>query len=101
MFIGEYNFTDPVQITDADNINIPAVYVVMTNDTRKWSYIYVGQTSNVGDRFDAHEKWECWKRNADSSGLYASVMHESNEDSRLLVESNLAGTLPGLQCNLQ
>lgn len=101
MNIGGYNFTDPQKISVADNIERAAVYVVMTHDSVSWFYLYVGQTKDLAERFENHEKWNCWLKYQKSGGLYVSYLREPDEDKRFRIETDLRDRLPGLQCNKQ
>jgi len=101
MIIGNYNFTEPRRIAATDNIERAAVYVVMTHNGVKWFYLYVGQTKDVAERFDKHEKWNCWLSNRQSGGLYVSVLIVPNKHRRLDIETDLRNRLPGLPCNKQ
>lgn len=101
MIIGGYVFTEPKEIKFTDWIEKAAVYVVMTHDTRNWFYVYVGQTRNVSERFDGHEKWKDWLKNEMIGGLYLSVLPVSRNDLRLNIETELRNKLPWLPCNKQ
>lgn len=101
MKIGNYDFTDPKLINAAENIERATVYVVMTHNSISWSYLYVGQTKDMAERFDKHEKWNCWLNNKMNGGLWISVLLVSDKDRRLSIETNLRNALPGLPCNKQ
>jgi predicted GIY-YIG superfamily endonuclease len=101
MEIFGYNFTDPKMISAADGIARAAVYVVMTHDGSFWSYLYVGQTGDLAQRFDQHEKWNCWLRNRKSGGLFVAILLDSDKNRRLRIETDLRNKLPGLPCNKQ
>jgi predicted GIY-YIG superfamily endonuclease len=101
MNLGGYIFTDPKQIGSAGYIDRAAVYVVMTRDGVNWYYLYVGQAGDVAQRFDTHEKWNCWLNNKKNGELWVSIHLESNKDQRLIVETYLRKVLPGLPCNKQ
>lgn len=101
MNIEGYNFTDPREISAVDSIERAVVYVILTHDTVSWFYLYVGQTKDLAERFENHEKWSCWLNYQKSGGLYISCLRESDKDKRLKIETDLRGKLPGLQCNRQ
>jgi predicted GIY-YIG superfamily endonuclease len=101
VIIGNYNFTDPVKITFADYIEVPAVYVVMTPAADRWHLLYVGQTKDVSERFGNHEKWNSWLRNQNYGGLYVSILSVRGKNDRLSIETNLRNKFPGLPCNKQ
>ncbi len=101
MNIGNYAFTEPKKIGITDIIERAAVYVVMTHNGASWFYLYVGQTKDVAERFDRHEKWGCWLNNQMSGGLWVSILSVSDKNQRLNVETDLRSKLPGLSCNKQ
>lgn len=101
MNIGGYSFEEPREINASDSIERAVVYVVMTHDTRFWDYLYVGQTKDLAERFDEHEKWECWLAHKKSGGLFVSIYREPDKDRRLRIETELRNKLPGLPCNKQ
>lgn len=48
--------------------------------------VYIGQTSDLSERFDNHHKNDCFKRN----GVNCICVHQdNNEESRLTKESDL------------
>lgn len=57
--------------------------------------IYVGETGNLKERFGGHHKSDCFTNNGANC---LSVLHESSEDRRLAIESDIldGGTWP---CN--
>ena len=101
MNLGGYNFIDPEKIGAADSIDRATVYVVMTHDGISWFYLYVGQTGDLAERFDQHEKWNCWLIYQKSGGLYVAFTTISDRSKRFIVETHLRKTLPGLPCNIQ
>ncbi len=96
-----YNFTEPESIIASNNVKRAAVYVVLTHNNSKWFYLYVGQTKDVDERFEQHEKWNCWLNHKEIGGLYVSILLISDKDERLKIETVLRNNLPGLVCNKQ
>jgi len=96
-----YNFTEPKSISAADSVERAAVYVVLTHNNARWFYLYVGQTKDVAERFDQHEKWNCWLNYQEIGGLYVSVLLVPDKDRRLNIETELRNSLQGLPCNKQ
>ena len=72
--------------------NIGAVYVFTSRyynqGEGKYRYrpLYIGKTSELGDRIDGHEKWDCVNDNGVNS---ICVYAESNAISRTKIESDL------------
>lgn len=48
--------------------------------------IYIGETGDLSDRFDSHHKADCFK---DHNANCISIHQESNEQTRLVIESDL------------
>jgi len=48
--------------------------------------IYVGQTSDLSERFNAHHKWDCFTKN---SANCACIHGEERESVRLRIEGDL------------
>ena len=99
MNIGGYNFSEPKRVGATDSIERAAVYVVMTHDSKSWFYLYVGQTKDVAERFDKHEKWNCWLRNQKTGGFYVAILLMADKERRLEIETDLIEGLPDLPCN--
>lgn len=58
------------------------VYLILKQNT----VLYVGQTGDLSERFDAHHKEPCWRRNqADRM----AAMAVSSERNRLQIEADL------------
>ena len=73
---------------DAKWKDIGGVYIFAKVVGDKWSSIYIGQTSSFKDRLTAsHEKWDCAVGVYGATHIHARV--ETNEDRRLLIESDL------------
>lgn len=103
MDICGYNFSEPRRIGIVDNIDRAAVYVVMTRDSilSVWSYLYVGQTGDVAERFSRHGKKDCWLKYQRPGGLYIAVILVPDKNERLNIETDLRHRLEGLPCNRQ
>lgn len=68
-----------------------AVYVVTkrtvdANNKGYHTYIYIGQTGDLSERFDNHHKADCFSKN---SANCICVHLQSSEKSRLAIESDL------------
>ena len=93
----EYDFT--VYSSDTPFNDIGAVYVftkrVTAGGKTTHTFLYIGESGELGTRIASHEKWPCVNRN----GVNAICIHqEENERTRLRVETDLraANTTP---CN--
>jgi excinuclease UvrABC nuclease subunit len=64
------------------------VYLVLKKNHVNGNYglIYVGQTSNLSERFDDHHKKHCFDRHGKT---HIAARLENSERSRLLVEADL------------
>ena len=88
----EYNFSlHPIGTTFNA---VPAVYI-FTKETsdRKWAAIYIGETSDLSQRFDNHHAMPCIRRNgATHICVYTDGMsvqrHRENLESDLLANCN-------------
>lgn len=68
--------------------NVPGNYVfARENESRRFTPIYIGQTSNLGERFDTHHKIPCIRR----YGATHICVHKSssNESVRMAEEQDL------------
>jgi predicted GIY-YIG superfamily endonuclease len=71
--------------------NVGAVYIItsrVADATGKGmhTFIYIGQTGDLSERFDNHHKAKCFTKN----GVTHVCVHlESNEKSRLAIERDL------------
>ena len=54
------------------------------------SKIYVGETSDLKDRFENHHKQKCFEKNGYNA---ISILQESNENTRLAIEGDLVDAL--------
>jgi hypothetical protein len=76
---------------DTKFANVAAVYLVTkrvpnTNGGGNHTYIYVGQTGSLPDRFDNHHKEACFRaRGANCVGVH----QDGNEQSRLAKERDI------------
>ncbi|MFA7682413.1 MAG: hypothetical protein WCX61_05290 [Candidatus Peribacteraceae bacterium] len=71
--------------------NYGAVYFITrrykkTDGGHSHKEIYVGQTSDLSERFDDHHKWDCFVKNGANC---ACIYGEGNELVRLRIEQDL------------
>ena len=80
----DYNFKGPYSYELPWVDNYPCVYAIVYNG----SFIYVGETGNIRQRFSNHHKKDCWKKYApDQYSVY--VLHETREQRRLEIEKKI------------
>jgi GIY-YIG catalytic domain-containing protein len=84
------NYTFYVYPWGTDLKPIGGVYMVLRKPSSNGNYdiLYVGQTSDLSERFDNHHKKPCFDRNRKT---HISAMVESSEQRRLAIESDLLG----------
>jgi predicted GIY-YIG superfamily endonuclease len=84
----KYSFN--VYSLDTEFNNIGAVYIFTKRTTEQdkgsHTFLYIGQTSELGDRIAQHEKWPC-VRKYDANCICAHA--DEDEDSRLAKEADL------------
>lgn len=67
--------------------SISAVYVIIRQKlSGHYAILYTGQTSDLSNRFDAHNKQACFDRHCKT---HIGVMPESSEAKRLAVEADI------------
>jgi len=87
--VGSYNFV--VYPWGTDFKAVRAVYVITKRTADIYSrgthsFIYIGQTGDLSERFDNHDKADCFtKRGANCICIH----EESDEQKRLAIESDL------------
>ena len=65
---------------------VGAVYSVLKVTDGQYSLIYVGQTSDLSERFDSHHKQSCFDRNRKT---HIGILVESSESMRFKIETDL------------
>lgn len=62
------------KLSEADFNNIAAIYVIICVDKdRKWIVIDVGQTGELGNRFDQHDRKNCWINNCPNKNIWVCI----------------------------
>lgn len=84
-----YNFA--TYSIDTSFENFGAIYVFARqyydNQQKSWyELLYIGKTSELGDRINGHEKWGCVNQHRGNS---ICVYAESNANSRTRIENDL------------
>jgi hypothetical protein len=83
-----YNF---IVYSWGTNFNpVGAVYLILRKQyqTGNYSILYIGQTSDLSDRFDNHHKQPCFDQNQKS---HIGILAERSEARRLNIEADLLG----------
>lgn len=80
--------------------SLGAVYYISKRIQRgdgSWGHtkIYIGQTSDLSERFDDHHKKDCFSKHGANA---ISILLENNEDRRFAIEDDLI-TAIGPPCN--
>lgn len=90
--IGDYIFEGPY--TNTDNIeNKSGVYAILNNTKDKtYKVIDIGESKEVKDRLDSHDRKECWDKNCTPTIYYAVYYTENKQKKgRTEVEQELRG----------
>ena len=87
--ISGYQFEQGYPLATTTFKNVAAVYIIYTNQL----WLDVGETDQLGTRISEHERRACWQRNAGSVPIYVAVHQESNQQTRLAIESDLRSQL--------
>lgn len=86
--IGNYNFEGP--FTDTASLkNQSGVYAVLCNSGQggNQSVVDIGESGEVRDRVENHDREDCWRRNC--SGTLAFAAYYCDAGSRVRIESEL------------
>lgn len=87
--ISGYQFEGGFPLETTKFSEVACVYAIYTNDT----WLEVGETDQLGTRISGHERKACWQKNAGSVPIYVAVHQESNQQTRLAIESYLRSQL--------
>ncbi|MEQ8524713.1 hypothetical protein [Gracilimonas sp.] len=73
--------------------NIAAIYVIICVDNQgKWFIVDVGETGELGDRIENHDRRDCWAKNCDHT-LWVCVLStpskQYTQKDRLLIEAEI------------
>jgi hypothetical protein len=100
--IGNYPFVC-VPLSDADFSDVAAVYVIIcVGDNGSWRVLDVGQTGELGNRIDSHERRACWEKNCQGQNIwvcvYQMLSNEYTETDRLDVEKQIRNAYGSIPC---
>ena len=86
--IGNYNFEGPY--TSTTNLkNQSGLYAILgrKSENQKWNVIDIGESSQVKERVDNHDRSDCWNRQGYST--IAAAVYYCNEQERMRIEKEL------------
>jgi len=83
-----------VRLSDPDFKDIAAIYVIICVDKDgKWKVLDVGQTGELGERIDHHDRKKCWEDNCPNKNIWFCVYKmpsdKYSKQDRLDVEKKL------------
>jgi hypothetical protein len=71
--IGGYPFVC-IPLAQADFSDVAAIYVILCVDQDDtWTVLDVGQSGQVGNRIDDHDRKGCWERNCPNRNIWVCV----------------------------
>lgn len=85
MNLSGYQFTGPYNVDLSFKRDFGAVYVIVDDQPK---ILDIGQTKNINDRVQYHDRRPCWDQNKTGSlRLYVHI--NSSEQARIQIESYL------------
>jgi len=61
-------------LSDADFKDIAAIYVIICVDKDgKWEVLDVGQSGELGERIDNHDRKDCWIKNCPNKNVWVCI----------------------------
>lgn len=70
--------------------NKSGVYVVLTRTLEgRYKILDVGESENIWERINSHERKTCWKRNAQFGGFISFAVFYCDERSRMIIEKKI------------
>lgn len=76
-------YTDPKRLREA-----AGVYVIWCKADNQWIILDVGESDNVRERLNNHERFDCWEDNC-SGTIYYSATYISDQQERLDLEQRI------------
>lgn len=88
--IGRYDFEGPFE-TPENLKNDAGVYAVIALDTDRGAMIDVGETTDIKDKVNNHERKQCWEKLSNDRPIrFAAVYtHEIAEQGRHMIEKEI------------
>lgn len=85
--IGNYNFEGPFSHTSALH-SLSGVYVILgRSGNSNWNVVDVGESAQVRDRVENHDRRPCWQRHGHAE--LAAAAFYTDERQRRLIEQSL------------
>lgn len=85
--IGGYTFLGPWATTSI-LYEEPGVYVILCKTNESYTVLDVGESENIKERVQNHERKDCWKRHCSGNITYAEIK-EPDEDKRRAIEKTI------------
>ncbi len=100
--IGGYPFVC-VSLANADFTDVASIYVILcVGQDGKWSVVDVGETGELGDRIDSHDRKTCWQNNCSSGNIWVCAYRmpsaQYTPEDRRKVEKQIRDTYGPLPC---
>ncbi|TAL70092.1 MAG: hypothetical protein EPN82_05635 [Bacteroidetes bacterium] len=83
-----------VPLVEADFKDIAAIYIILcVNSDKSWTVIDVGQSGELGERINNHDRIDCWKRKCLNNNIWVCIYPmptlKYTKENRLKLESEL------------
>jgi len=63
-----------VKLSEADFRDIAAIYVILCVDKDgNWTVLDIGQTGELGERIDTHDRKKCWAEKCPNNNIWVCV----------------------------
>jgi len=66
----------------------PGVYVILCKSNDTYKVLDVGESENIKDRVENHDRQDCWKKNCKGTIVYAEIK-EADEEKRKAKEKTI------------
>ena len=70
----------------------PGVYVILCKTNDSYKVLDVGESKNMKERVENHDRKDCWEKNCKGTIVYAE-MKEADEDKRRAIEKTIRGKI--------
>lgn len=95
--IGGYPFAC-VGLADADFREVAAIYaVICVSEDHSWTVLDVGQSGELRQRIDAHDRMQCWEEKCASKNIWVCIHRmlssQYTKEERLKLENYLRQNL--------
>lgn len=85
-YLFEGAYTDPNRLRD-----VAGVYVIWCKSDNQWTILDVGESDDVRNRINNHERADCWEDNC-SGTIYYSATYISSPQERSNLEQRIRNT---------